>query len=173
MATTRALAIFWQTANESPAFLAGRLGLMQLLQDGGPLRMHMAPDINKGNSAHWPLIYLMGSTVAPFRVTLRSQQAFLVLYIGRFAHMWMQPPGSGKLNFNALFSGSGGAGKSFVFNLIMHLTMPGVVQVMSRMTNQVLADGPCILTFATGLWLGHLVCLDHLAAGRGAAGAPH
>ena len=138
--TDRAIAVWIKTKKESPAFLAARIAITQL-QTGGVMTMNLLPQTNDGATAHQAIAWLLSTTVAPFRLTHRTQRAFVVLYFGRYEHMHLQPAGSGKIGFNALLSGPAAAGKSFVFNLIMMLTLSGVMCMISRFTGQAFGAG--------------------------------
>lgn len=99
-----------------------------LIQSAEEALLPVQPELNEGNASHECMTWLFNTTVGPYRLTPRVIRAFIVCYIGRFEHMHLPEPNQGKLCFHMLQTGPAAAGKSFVYNMVMTFTLPGVME---------------------------------------------
>lgn len=104
-ATRESLDVLFKTQTTSPTIKAVRDSIERLYDDGGPIYMNIQPSVNPTededgkaeNTWHMALTWLLNTTIGPLNISIRTMHVFLVLYIMRFEHMWLQEWGGGKV----------------------------------------------------------------------------
>jgi hypothetical protein len=154
-ATARTLGVLYETQTTSPTVKAVRESMSRLTapdeHQKNTWHMNPQPSVNNDNTWQQAVSWLLNVTIGPLGLSIRTQHIFLVLYIMRFEHMWLQDWGSGKVGISSILCGRAAVGKSFVLNYMTLLSLAGSVDIVSRMTGQAIVTGMS-RAFAMYVW---------------------